>query len=267
MRAVDRNVRTPNNSRFTPAQRRLAGLVCALRRAQDSWNNPPAALVAELAESVASATWGPFGSFFVTVSRPHWAGVDHTYKTLWGNRRPILTARIWADRTHSALEALTPAEGEQRFQEARSRRREAAAKAAEGAARARRIIGRATPAQRAFMHAQAWGCPGSFHPLIVKHGAQPINGWEFDGSFLTRDGERIPAHAALRGCTNDAEVARVVRDLELREERAEREAARARAAGVARIGRAVAEAAWAAVCLAREEAAVAAVQGMRRIHA
>ena len=266
MRAVDRNVRTPNNSRFTPAQRRISNLVRALRACQATECGQTDAAEA-LAPAVAEANWGPFGAFFVTVLRPHWAGVDHTYKTLWQNRRPVLMVRLLADGTHSLEEALTPAEGEKYLQKARGKRREAAAKAAEGAARVRRIIGQATPAQRAFMHAQASGCPASFHPLVAKHGDGAIGEWEFDGSFLTQGEERLPAHTAIRGCMSDAEVARTVRDLEIREERTEREAARARAAGVARVGRGIAEAAWAAVCLAREAEAAKAVQNMRRIHA
>lgn len=266
MRAVDRTPRTPNHNAFTPAQRQLASKVSALRRAQAIESGQTDAAEA-LAPAVAEASWGPFGAYFVTRRSPHWAGIDHTYKTIWAQRRPVLTVRIWADGTHTVHEIFTPAEGEAYFQKARGKRREAAAQAAEKAARVRRILGRATPAQRAYMYAQAWGIPHAIHPLVAKHGAPPVGGWEFDGSFLVNEGEMLPAHNAIRTSMNDEEVAHVVCNLQRTEERAEREAARARAAGVARIGRAVAEAAWQAVCLAKEAEAEQAARNMRRIHA
>lgn len=265
MRAVDRNPRTLNNNRMTQDQRKLAGLVKALRRAQAIESGQQDATEA-LAPAVASATWGPFGAYFVTRRSPHWAGIDHTYKTLWVSRRPVLTVRIWADGTHTVHEIFTPAEGEAYFQKARGKRREAAAQAAEKAARVRRILGRATPAQRAYMDTLAWGVPVT-DPLVVKYGTHTVDGWIFDGSFLVNEAERLPAHNAIRKLVSEEEVARTVRDLQLKEERLQREAARARAAGVARIGRAVAEAAWQAVCLAREAEAEQAVARMRQIHA
>ena len=265
MRAVDRTPRTLNNTTFTPAQRKLATLVCALRRAQVIESGQQDAAEA-LAPAVAEASWGPFGAYFVTRRSPHWAGIDHTYKTLWVSRRPVLTVRIWADGTHTVHEIFTPAEGEAYFQKARGKRREAAAQAAKKAAHARRIIGRATPAQRAYMDAMAWGVSVT-DPLVVKYGGGTIDGWIFDGSFLVNEGEMLPAHNAIRKLVSEQEVARTVRDLQLKEERAEREAARTRAAGVARIGRGIAEAAWTAICLAREAEAEAAMRDLRRIHA
>ena len=264
MRANDRTLRTPNHTRLTPAQRRLASLVRTLRRAQVVECGQTDGAEA-LAPAVAAADWGPFGSFFVTVSRPYWAGVEHTYKTIWSNRRPVMTVRVWANGTHTLEKCFTPSEGEEYFQKARGKRRELAAQASEHARRVRRILGRATPAQRAYMYEMSW--EDDVAVLVAKHGDGAIGEWEFDGSFFVKGVERLPAHAAIRKMVSKTEVARTVRDLEIREEHLEREAARARAAGVARIGRGIAEAAWQAVCLAREEASLEAVRGLRRIHA
>ena len=262
VRAVDRNPRTKNHTTLTPAQRRLATLVCALRRAQVIESGQQDATEA-LAPAVAGASWGPFGAFFVT-SRENEYG--YTYKTVWVNRRPVLTVRLWPDGGHTIIQVFTLHEGERVFENFRAHRRELAAQMAEKAARVRRILGRATPAQRAYMDTLAWGVPVT-DPLVVKYGGGTIDGWVFDGGFLINGWERLPAHAAVRSTVSEEEVARTVRDLRQNAERREREAARARAAGVARIGRAVAEAAWTAICLAREAEAEAAARNMRRIHA
>lgn len=262
MRAVDRNPRTKNHTTLTPAQRRLAGLVRTLRACQVIEAGQTDAAEA-LAPAVASATWGPFGAFFLTNREDDYG---HVYKTVWVGRRPVLTVRLWPDGGHTITQVFTLHEGERVFGDFRAHRRELAAQAAEKAAHARRIIGRATPAQRAYMDSMAWGVPVT-DPLVVKYGGGTIDGWVFDGGFLVNGWERLPANAAVRSTVSEQEVARTVRDLQLKEERTEREAARARAAGVARIGRAVAEAAWTAICLAREAEAEAAARNMRRIHA
>ena len=261
MRAVDRKPRTPNHTRMTQDQRRLATLVKALRRAQaiESGQTDAAEV---LAPAVASATWGPFGAFFLTNREDDYG---HVYKTVWVGRRPVLTVRMWPDGGHTITQVFTLHEGERVFVDFRAHRRELAAQAAEKAARVRRILGRATPAQRARLDAMAWGVPVT-DPLIMKHGGGTIDGWEFDGGFLVNGWERLPANAAVRSAVSEEEVARTVRDLQLKEERTEREAARARAAGVARIGRGIAEAVWTALCLAKEAKAEQEMRNLRRIH-
>lgn len=256
MRAADRNPRTKNHNVFTPAQRRLAALVGALRRAQNSWDAPPVARVEELASAVAGAEWGPFGAFFITVNEPYWAGVDHRYKTVWVNRRPVLTVQMRWDGTHTVEKVFSLQDGEAYFQQVHTSRREHAARAAEVAARVRRIIGRATPAQRVAMRLAAVN--GSQVVLRRDAAGEPTM-WFHGGTIeIIENGvyEYLAAHNAVLSCIQQDEA-----------ERHEREAARTRAAGIARIGRGISEAAWTAVCLAREAEAMEAVSRLRRIHA